>query len=355
MINAASTSLSTITTQLDHVRTGYRPATTARGDAAVASAAPAGTTGASSDDPSRSFWASTLAGNTSGGGLSGATFGGAVGIDGELTGLPVVLGGAASFSRSELDNDGYNASTATNYGALSLYGLYQAGPAYVSAITTLGYGRTSFDRNLQGLGLNLSTSVDLDGTLFGGRVEAGYRHAGGQDGSERHPLRGLPARHPMAGFRLRELRELVFGAQLRRFDHERAAPLSGSSARRTMDGRQRCGLHALLAGGLDASISAPTGMCPAPSRNCRHWPSRERPSRPCPMRWTCTWGSNRPRWERHPVRQPRCSACERLFHGRGSATLRNTMVTRAIAVYPLVGRAVPRRDLLEARARAYDG
>ncbi len=107
--------------------------------------------------------------------MSGATFGGAVGIDGELTGLPVVLGGAASFSRSELDNDGYNASTATNYGALSLYGLYQAGPAYVSAITTLGYGRTSFDRNLQGLGLNLSTSVDLDGTLFGGRVEAGYR------------------------------------------------------------------------------------------------------------------------------------------------------------------------------------
>ncbi|OYX15908.1 MAG: hypothetical protein B7Z07_03580 [Sphingomonadales bacterium 32-67-7] len=41
-------------------------------------------------------------------------------------------------------------------------------------MATLGYGHSTFDRNLYRLGLNLATSAGFDGTVLGGRIEAGY-------------------------------------------------------------------------------------------------------------------------------------------------------------------------------------
>eukprot|EP01031_Cornospumella_fuschlensis_P044328 gene44328-54206_t len=111
---------------------------------------------------------------TSGAQISGQSYGGTIGLDGMLPNLPLMLGGAINLSENSLSADSYGASTSTTYGGLSLYGLYEAGPAYLSAIATLGYGHSTFDRNLYRLGLNLATSAGFDGTVLGGRIEAGY-------------------------------------------------------------------------------------------------------------------------------------------------------------------------------------
>ncbi len=220
--------------------------------------------------------------------------------------------------------------------------------------STLGYGRTSFDRNLQGLGLNLS---NLRGarrdSLFGGRVEAGYRMPVGKTERTSPPSRPS-SRHPMAGFRLRELRELGSGLT---YDASTVSALPLYLGLQ-LDGRWTDGSGAVYMPFLRAAWMhdfSPDGMSPAPSRNCRHWPSRERPSRPCPMRWTCTWGSNPPRWERHPVRQPRCSACERLFHGRRQCNSADTMVTRAMPSSPSSAERFRGAICSRHQARAYDG
>jgi outer membrane autotransporter protein len=107
--------------------------------------------------------------------LSGAAFGGSVGIDGVASDLPLLLGAAVTLSSSSLSADDQNASVTTNFGGASLYGVATAGAAYVSAIATMGYAHAGFDRSL----FNLSFSADtgFDGTMFGGRVEAGYRLA----------------------------------------------------------------------------------------------------------------------------------------------------------------------------------
>jgi outer membrane autotransporter protein len=136
----------------------------------------------------RAFWASPMGSLTTGGGLSGSTFGGSIGIDGELSNLPILLGGAVNYSDGDLSASAIGASSTTSYGGASIYGLYQMGPAYISAIATLGYGSSNFDRNLYGLGLNLATSSGLDGTTFGGRIEMGYSLPLGSSGTSLTPF-----------------------------------------------------------------------------------------------------------------------------------------------------------------------
>ncbi len=65
--------------------------------------------------------------------FSGSMTGASIGIDGELPGLPALLGAAANFSTSQMQEDGTSAQAQTSFGSFSLYGIYQAGPAYVSA------------------------------------------------------------------------------------------------------------------------------------------------------------------------------------------------------------------------------
>ncbi|MPT21549.1 MAG: autotransporter outer membrane beta-barrel domain-containing protein, partial [Starkeya sp.] len=168
MINASSAAIASVTEQMDRWRLSQRrPGEVAPGRPNVG---PDG--GAASY-----FWGAAMGTSTVGGGLSGTLLGMTVGVDGELPDLPVLAGIAGNFSTTALAADDYGASTSTQYGGVSAYGVYQQDAAYFSAIATLGYGRADFDRNLYGLGLDLATSDDFNGTLFGGRIEAGYGFA----------------------------------------------------------------------------------------------------------------------------------------------------------------------------------
>ena len=129
-----------------------------------------------------------MASVTTGGGLSGSSIGGLAGLDGVVDGLPLLAGAALSFSTSGLAANAYGAEETTSYGSFSLYGLYEAGPAYVSAIVTAGYGSANLSRNLYNLGLNLATESGLDGWILGGRIEAGYSFPLGQTGASLTPF-----------------------------------------------------------------------------------------------------------------------------------------------------------------------
>ncbi|MDE1571198.1 autotransporter outer membrane beta-barrel domain-containing protein [Aquabacter sediminis] len=178
ILNSASASMAGITTQMDLWRMGLRPSSTALSYAA-APAASGTATSASGATGNRYFWGAPVGAMTTGGGLSGSSFGGTVGLDGELANGNALLGAAVNFSTTNLWADDYGASVSTSYGGFSVYGLHQWGPAYVSAIATLGYGSSNFDRNLYNLGLNLATSSGLDGMVLGGRIEVGYSFAMG--------------------------------------------------------------------------------------------------------------------------------------------------------------------------------
>ena len=191
MINAASATLMGITTQMDLWRSGLRPASTALGYAAPANGGTSGSSSGSGESAAgggRFFWGAPMASLTTGGGLSGSSIGGMAGLDGVVDGLPLLAGAALSFSTSGLAANAYGADVSTSYGSLSLYGLYEAGPAYVSAIATVGYGSANFSRNLYNLGLNLATDSGLDGWILGGRIEAGYSFALGNTGANLTPF-----------------------------------------------------------------------------------------------------------------------------------------------------------------------
>ncbi|MDQ0504524.1 autotransporter outer membrane beta-barrel domain-containing protein [Xanthobacter agilis] len=173
MVNAASNTIASVTSQLDLWRSGLRSASSAGGGAPVAS-------GPQGDDDAaisaaRYLWAGTAGSLTTGGNLSGSTFGGSVGLDGEWADLPVLLGAAVTLSTASLSVAGENASVTTNYGGASLYGMYTSGASYVSAIATLGYAHAGFDRTL--FQSSYSADTGFDGTLFGARIEMGYRFA----------------------------------------------------------------------------------------------------------------------------------------------------------------------------------
>ncbi len=265
-------------------------------------------------------------------------------IDGELTGPSRRPGRGGELLPLGARQRCYNASTATNYGALSLYGLYQAGPAYVSAITTPVMAAPASTATFRSRSEPLHLRGARRDSLLRRTVEAGYRMPVGKTVANVTPFAAFQPVTTLWLVPAPRASGTGFGAQLRRFDRERAAPLYLGLQ---LDGRWTDGSGAVYMPFLRAAWmhdfrSAPTGCLPHLRGIADIGPSRERPSRPCPMRWTCTWGSNPPRWERHPVRQPRCSACERLFPRSAAVQLCGYNGDTRDAVYPLVGRAVPR-------------
>ena len=93
-----------------------------------------------------------------------------------------------SFSSTNISANAYGAVVSNSYGSFSLYGLYQAGPAYMSAVASVGYASSNFDRNLYNLGLNLATDSGLDGWILAGRFEAGYSFGLGATGASLTPF-----------------------------------------------------------------------------------------------------------------------------------------------------------------------
>jgi outer membrane autotransporter protein len=177
LVNATSAAMASVTDQMDNWRLRQRHA------AAAGTAA-----GSREPDAAQYFWGAPMGSSTTGGGLSGTLLGMTIGVDGELPDSPMLVGFAGNFSATDLSADEYGAGTSTNYGGFSAYGVYANEAAYISAIATLGYGRADFDRNLYGLGLNLATDAELDGTLLGGRVEIGYGFALGDTGATLTPF-----------------------------------------------------------------------------------------------------------------------------------------------------------------------
>ncbi|OYX13679.1 MAG: hypothetical protein B7Z15_06425 [Rhizobiales bacterium 32-66-8] len=187
LVNSASAAFAGITSQMDLWRTGLRPASTALGYAS--SGIGSGAAGADEvGGAGRFFWAAPMASLTTGGGLSGSMAGASIGIDGELASAPALVGAAANFSTSQMQADGASAQAVSSFGSFSLYGVYEAGPAYVSAIAMAGYGSSNFDRDLSGLGLTFTTDTGLDGWILGGRIEAGYGFALGASGATLTPF-----------------------------------------------------------------------------------------------------------------------------------------------------------------------
>ncbi|WAC26632.1 autotransporter outer membrane beta-barrel domain-containing protein [Ancylobacter sp. SL191] len=179
MINATSAAMASVTDQMDNWRLRQRHA---------APSITTGPAGRREADAAPYVWGAPIGSSTTGGGLSGTLLGITIGTDGELPDLPLLAGFAGNFSSTNLSADEYGASTSTAYGGFSAYGVYEMGQAYISAIATLGYGSADFERNLYGLGLNLATDADLDGTLLGGRVEVGYSFALGDTGATLTPF-----------------------------------------------------------------------------------------------------------------------------------------------------------------------
>ncbi|HWB50662.1 MAG TPA: hypothetical protein VG651_16255 [Stellaceae bacterium] len=120
-------------------------------------------------------WGTLAAGGTSGSGLSGNAEAGTFGVDAEPEGWPVLVGGAITASYGTLGLTAPNSSnSSTDYGAM-LYGIYRAGPAYVSAVAYGGGGQAKYTRNLYSLGLPLATNANFTNATVGGRIETGYR------------------------------------------------------------------------------------------------------------------------------------------------------------------------------------
>jgi outer membrane autotransporter protein len=127
-------------------------------------------------DPDHPYhlWATMMAAGTTGSGNSGQLYGGEAGIDGQIPGRPIFVGGGVSVAQSLFSVSAPSSSVnATSYGA-SLYGVGRIADGYVSAIGYLGGNSSGFDRNFYALGLNLGTSVRFASTVAAGRIEGGY-------------------------------------------------------------------------------------------------------------------------------------------------------------------------------------
>jgi outer membrane autotransporter protein len=127
-------------------------------------------------DPDHPYhlWATMMAAGSTGSADSGQLYGGAAGIDGQVPGRPIFVGGGFTVAQSLVSVSAPSASVnATNYGA-SVYGVGRIGAGYVSALGYLGGNSSGFDRNLYALGFNLASSVRFGSTVAAGRIEGGY-------------------------------------------------------------------------------------------------------------------------------------------------------------------------------------
>ena len=122
------------------------------------------------------MWISMMANHASNNqGLSGSSFGGAVGVDGELMDGAALIGVALNLSQSLFSNNAPGSTiNATNFG-LSGYAVGRFGQGYLSGIAYVGGNGAGYDRNLSALGLNLQTSTHINSTVAVGRIEGGWR------------------------------------------------------------------------------------------------------------------------------------------------------------------------------------
>ena len=130
--------------------------------------------GGGEDKPVR-IWMSMVGMAASDQNLSGTTFGGAMGVDGEMPEYPVLIGAALNLSQSIFNNSAPGSTiNATNFG-LSGYSVGRIGDGYLSGIAYVGGNGSGFDRNLYALGLNLQSSARFNSTVAAARVEGGWR------------------------------------------------------------------------------------------------------------------------------------------------------------------------------------
>lgn len=122
-------------------------------------------------------WVAPFGGNSNSNNLADQIYGGSLGIEKESDDRQFIGGAAMTISQS---NYTYSSSTtpatpgtANNYGASAYFGARNES-AYLSAIAYLGGSNGSFNRQLQALGFDTSTNVNVHSNIMAARVEAGY-------------------------------------------------------------------------------------------------------------------------------------------------------------------------------------
>lgn len=123
-------------------------------------------------------WITPFGGTSNSNNLADQIYGGTLGIEAESDDRTTYIGGAAlTISQS---NYTYSSTAtpatpgyATNYGAQFYFGA-RGDSVYLSAIGYLGSSSGNFNRQLQTLGFNTSTTVNIHSNIIGARVEAGY-------------------------------------------------------------------------------------------------------------------------------------------------------------------------------------
>jgi len=122
-------------------------------------------------------WITPFGGASNSNNLADQIYGGSIGVESESDDRRFIGGAALTLSQS---NYTYSSTTtpatpgaATNYGAQFYFGARHES-AYLSAIGYLGGSTGNFARQLQALGLNTSTGVNVHSNIMGARVEAGY-------------------------------------------------------------------------------------------------------------------------------------------------------------------------------------
>jgi uncharacterized protein with beta-barrel porin domain len=144
-------------------------------------------------------WITPFQGDASTNTLSNRVYGASVGL--EVDSADGKTFGGVGFTVSQ-SNYNYTTSltpttsgSSTNYGA-SFYVGAKNDHAYVTAIGYFGGSNTTFNRQLQTLGFNMSTNVNIHSTVIGGRVEAGYNIFSNADGKRQFQLTPFVAFQP---------------------------------------------------------------------------------------------------------------------------------------------------------------
>ena len=122
-------------------------------------------------------WVTPFQVDTSTNDLSNKVYGGSIGIDTESSNGKYLAGAGFTISQSNFTYDNSptprTPGSTTNYGA-SLYFGARYESAYISAIGYIGGGNTSLNRQIQGLGINDSTKLNVQNFTLAARIEAGY-------------------------------------------------------------------------------------------------------------------------------------------------------------------------------------
>lgn len=122
-------------------------------------------------------WITPFGGTSNSNNLADQIYGGSLGIEAQSDDRKFIGGAAMTISQS---NYTYSSATtpatpgsATNYGAQFYFGA-RGDSAYLSAIGYLGGSSGNFTRQLQTLGFNTTSGVNVHSNIMGARVEAGY-------------------------------------------------------------------------------------------------------------------------------------------------------------------------------------